>query len=94
MVDRQDLNRLREARGSLPLDPSEFVAEEIMMLRAAEAVLDAPTVWWCAVHRCGLWEGDSNTETCALHDWEKEYSGDSSRCRFESVVVVPVKGES
>ena len=54
---------------------------------------DATREQRCITHRCGLRDGDTNTETCALHDWEKKGTGWSAPCQFGWVAIVPVEGE-
>lgn len=60
-----DLNRLREARGSsVWIGGSENTADDAVINAAVGAVLDAPTVWWCA----NKMEGFSVMHACCASD--------------------------
>jgi hypothetical protein len=76
-----DLNRLREAGEFEMIDRVQIERE------AVQAVLDAPTVWWCFTHmrESGQGHGIDHTQVvCELCDaWEG--------CGW--VALVPITGE-
>ena len=83
-----DLDRLREAREAFgPIDPEDNHPVGIYLMRqltdAVQAVLDAPTVWWCAKYRKDL-PADRRTVECHVYP---EHHPD---CGW--VNLVPVKG--
>ena len=74
-----DLDRLREAREYAGAN----TAEREYLAKTADAVLDAPTVWWCEAYRGGAGHMDEPCVAGSKHDYPMP-------CRW--VALVPVKG--
>jgi hypothetical protein len=87
MVDRTRLKAAVEWYDELDHQPADDAIA--VFVNAARAVVEAPELLWCEVHKCAFSADDPDPDVC----WAWSYESDE-HCRMVRVFLVPAEEET